>query len=76
VDLVLLELLLPGRSGLAVCRALAANPATAAVPVLLLTGLTDEAPRRLGMAAGAVAYLTKPFSPAALLPAVRRHLPA
>jgi DNA-binding response OmpR family regulator len=70
------DLVLPGCSGLAVCRALAADPATAGVPVVLLTGLADEALCRLGLAAGAVAYLTKPFSPAALLAAVRRYLSA
>ena len=61
-DLVLLDLMLPGASGLEVCRAIRADASLAATRVLMLTakgGANDEA---LGMAAGADDYLTKPFS--------------
>lgn len=59
-DLVVLDLMLPGLSGLEVCRALrAAHP----VPIVMLTALGDEADRVLGLEVGADDYLTKPFSP-------------
>jgi len=61
-DLVLLDLMLPGRSGLEVCRAIRADAALAATRVLMLTakgGVHDQA---RGMEAGADDYLTKPFS--------------
>ena len=60
-DLVLLDLFLPGRDGVSVCRALKADPATAAVPVMVLTGIAGQAIRARARAAGADAYLTKPF---------------
>jgi len=53
---------MPGLSGYEVTRALADDPATSAIPVMLLTARVQEADRALGHAAGAVAYLTKPFS--------------
>jgi len=61
-DLVLLDLMLPGRSGLEVCRAIRADAALRATRVLMLTakgGVHDQA---RGMEAGADDYLTKPFS--------------
>ena len=61
-DLVLLDLMLPGRSGLEVCRAIRADAALGATRVLMLTakgGVHDQA---RGMEAGADDYLTKPFS--------------
>ena len=61
-DLVLLDLMLPGRSGLEVCRAIRADAALGATRVLMLTakgGVHDQA---RGMEAGADYYLTKPFS--------------
>ncbi|MFG1927275.1 response regulator [Cryptosporangium sp. NPDC048952] len=59
-DLVVLDLMLPGMSGLEVCRRLRAH---ADVPVVMLTALGDEADRVVGLEIGADDYVTKPFSP-------------
>jgi CheY-like chemotaxis protein len=66
--LVLLDVNLPDVSGTEVCRRLKANPATAGIPVIQITGawLSDEA-RRQGMASGADAYLTEPIDEVTLL---------
>ena len=69
--LAVLDVSMPGATGLEVCTALRADPATAAVPVLLLSaGATPEDVAR-GLAAGADAYLAKPFSDAGLVARVR-----
>jgi len=59
-DLVLLDLGLPDMPGLDVARRLKANPATARVPVVALTGRDDDVQRAALMAAGCAAYLVKP----------------
>jgi DNA-binding response OmpR family regulator len=64
-DLVLLDLMLPGIDGLEVCRRLRAD--AAAVPVIMLTALGDEADRITGLRLGADDYVTKPFSPRELV---------
>ena len=58
-ELVVLDLMLPGRDGLTVCRALRAR---SGVPVIMVTARTEEADRILGLESGADDYLTKPFS--------------
>ncbi|MGI8692841.1 MAG: response regulator transcription factor [Geodermatophilaceae bacterium] len=63
-DLVVLDLMLPGMSGLAVCRALRKSRD---VPVIMLTALGEESDRVLGLEQGADDYLTKPFSPRELV---------
>ncbi|GAB77116.1 two-component system, OmpR family, phosphate regulon response regulator PhoB [Austwickia chelonae] len=60
VDLVVLDVMLPGESGVDLCRRLRA---VSAVPVILLTALGDTEDRVAGLEAGADDYLTKPFSP-------------
>jgi two-component system phosphate regulon response regulator PhoB len=74
-DLILLDVLMPVLDGIAICRALKADPATAAIPVVVLTGEAQRELRGRALRAGADAYLTKPFSPAQLVAAVRRLLP-
>jgi two-component system, OmpR family, alkaline phosphatase synthesis response regulator PhoP len=61
-DLVILDLMLPGLSGLAVCRAMRESASTARVPIIMLTARGDEADRLAGFAQGADDYVTKPFS--------------
>ena len=63
-DLVLLDLMLPGVSGLEVCRRLReARDAGVPLPVIMLTALSEESDRVLGLESGADDYVTKPFSP-------------
>ena len=74
--LVVLDVMMPGRSGLDVCRELRADPRTAHVPVMLLTAVTNDAYVAMGFGAGAAHYMTKPFSPSALVAKARALVPA
>jgi DNA-binding response OmpR family regulator len=58
---------MPEMSGLDVCLALRADPATAAIPVIMLTAKAQEAQVEQGFAAGADDYIVKPFSPRELV---------
>jgi DNA-binding response OmpR family regulator len=60
-DLVVLDLLLPEMNGLGVCEKLRRNPATASVPIIMITGMSGQFPRLVGVEAGVNAYLKKPF---------------
>jgi DNA-binding response OmpR family regulator len=62
-DLAVLDIMMPGMSGLEVCRELRKDPATAKIPVIILTALAQEADIAAGFAAGAADYIVKPFSP-------------
>ena len=73
-DLVLLDVMMPGMSGYEVCAALKAHPATASVPVIFVTALTETADEVEGFEAGAVDYITKPVSPPVVRARVRTHL--
>ena len=73
-DLVLLDVMMPGMSGYEVCAALKAHPATASVPVIFVTALTETADEVEGFEAGAVDYITKPVSPPIVRARVRTHL--
>jgi len=70
-DLVLLDLMLPGRSGTEVCRAIRSDPATRDTPVIMLTARAEEIDRIVGFELGADDYVTKPFSPRELMLRVR-----
>jgi two-component system, OmpR family, alkaline phosphatase synthesis response regulator PhoP len=74
VDVVILDVMLPGMSGLEVCRALRADRATAAVPIIMLTARGEEADRVIGLEIGADDYVAKPFSPNELVARVRALL--
>lgn len=63
-DLVFLDVMMPEMDGYEVCRQLKADPATAGIPVVFLSGHTDEAERQKGLALGAVEFLSKPIDPA------------
>ena len=73
-DLVVLDLNLPGLDGTEVCRLLRARPATATMPIIMLTARTEESDRVLGLDLGADDYITKPFSPRELAARVRAVL--
>jgi DNA-binding response OmpR family regulator len=60
-DLILLDLLLPELNGYNVCQTLRQVPATASIPVIMMTVLPGEFPRMAGVEAGADAYVNKPF---------------
>ena len=66
-DLILLDLMLPGRDGYAVFRELRRDPRTANTPVIMLTARAQTEDRIQGLEAGADDYLTKPFSPKELM---------
>ena len=70
-DVIVLDVVMPRESGLDLCRELKRAPATAAIPILLLSG-SGEAGRKTGEAGGADAFLPKPFSPLQLLGVVER----
>ena len=70
-DLVILDVMLPGMSGLEVCRALRADPATTAIPIIMVTARAEETDRIIGLDIGADDYLAKPFSPNELVARIR-----
>ena len=72
-DLILLDLMLPELDGFAVCEILRHDPATASIPVIMITALNSELSRFAGLEAGANEYVTKPFSPRDLVSRVE-HL--
>jgi two-component system cell cycle response regulator len=71
LDIILLDVLMPGMSGWEVLSELRADPATAPIPVVLLTALNGEDDQIRGWEGGVVEYLTKPFNPLALADWVR-----
>jgi DNA-binding response OmpR family regulator len=73
-DLVFLDVMMPGRSGLDVCRAVRADPDLAGAYIVLLTAKGQAQDRDEGLAAGADEFLTKPFDPDALLALARNVL--
>ena len=66
-DLILLDWMLPGESGLTLAKRWRADPRTQAVPIIMLTARGDEADRVAGLDAGADDYIAKPFSTKELL---------
>lgn len=74
-DLVLMDVQLPKMSGFDITRALRAEAATATVPIIMVTSFALSGDDQRAMAAGASAYLAKPYSPRELLALVRKFLP-
>jgi two-component system OmpR family response regulator len=78
-DLLVLDLMLPGKDGLTIIKELRSDPNTALLPVLMLSARADDIDRVVGLELGADDYLTKPFLPRELLARVRavlRRVPA
>ncbi len=73
-DLLVLDLMMPGMSGLELCRKLRAVPTTATLPILILTAKGEEVDRILGLEMGADDYVVKPFSPREVVARVKALL--
>ncbi|MDE1993064.1 MAG: response regulator [Rhizobiaceae bacterium] len=71
IDLVILDIMMPGEDGLSICRHLRQ---TSNLPIVLLTAVSDETDRIIGLELGADDYVTKPFNPRELLARVRALL--
>lgn len=71
VDVMILDVMLPGMTGLDVCQALRADRTTARLPIIMLTARTEEADRIKGLELGADDYVSKPFSPNELVARIR-----
>jgi len=73
-DLIVLDLMMEGIDGLSVCEILRSQPSTKSVPIIILTAAVGEMARLNSLASGADDFLTKPFSPAALVTRVGQIL--
>ncbi len=73
-DLILLDVMMPEMDGYEVCAKLKEDPATAEIPVIFITGLSDAADEARGLDLGAVDYITKPVNPELVRARVRNHL--
>jgi two-component system alkaline phosphatase synthesis response regulator PhoP len=74
-DVVLLDVMMPQRSGFEVCRKIRENPALQHVKIIMLTAKGRDAEKKKGLDLGANAYVTKPFSTKELMNTVRSLLP-
>ncbi len=70
-DIIVLDLMLPGQSGLDVCKKVKANPNTAHIPIIITSAKSEETDVVLGLELGADDYVTKPFSPRILFSRVK-----
>lgn len=73
-DLILLDWMLPGTSGVALARQLRSEPRTRAIPIIMLTARADERDKIEGLETGADDYITKPFSPKELMARIKAVL--
>ena len=73
-DLVLLDVMIPGRDGYAVCQEIRSNPAWRGMRIIMLTAKGGDIQREKGLSLGADDYVTKPFSTRELVERVRRML--
>ena len=71
IDLIVLDIMMPGEDGLSLCRGLRA---TSDIPVIMLTAMSEETDRVIGLEIGADDYLTKPFNPRELLARIKAVL--
>ena len=73
-DIILLDVLMPGMDGYEVCTRLKRDPRTESIPVIFVTGLSDQADEQRGLDLGAVDYIHKPFTPSLVKARLRNHL--
>lgn len=75
-DLLLLDLMLPDIDGFGICEILRRDPATASLPVIVVSAWATNDARNVALDLGALDYVTKPFSPRELVAKVKRLIPA
>ena len=73
-DLLLLDLMLPGKDGWAITRLVRADPALAHIPIIMLTARVDDTDKIVGLELGADDYVTKPYNPREVVARVRARL--
>jgi len=73
-DIILLDIMMPGMDGYEVCRELKTDPKTESIPIIFVTGKTDEEDEARGFAIGAVDYITKPYNPPIVLARIKTQL--
>lgn len=73
-DIILLDLMLPDLDGFGVCEILRRDPATATIPIIIISAWASVDSRHLGLELGALDYITKPFSPHELVERVNRFI--
>jgi DNA-binding response OmpR family regulator len=73
-DLIVLDLVLPELDGFAVCETLRKEPATASVPIIMLSGLSSQFSRYAGFESGGTDFFTKPTSPSTLIARIKHLL--
>ncbi len=73
-DLILMDVIMPGMTGYDVCTLLKNDPNTAGIPVILVTGLSEEADEKRGLDLGAVDFIQKPFAPSLVRARIRNQL--
>jgi len=73
-DLIILDWMMPEMSGIELCRLIKADPTVAHIPLFMLTAKGQEEDEKLGLKCGVARYITKPFSPKALLELVESEL--
>jgi DNA-binding response OmpR family regulator len=73
-DLIILDVMMPGRDGFDICKALKRDPQFAPIPIIMLSARGRELDRQRGLSLGASEFMTKPYSPTDLLRRVRELL--
>jgi PleD family two-component response regulator len=73
-DLILLDIMMPDMDGYEVCEKLKSDSNTKAIPIIFLSGATDEASKEKGLALGAVDFITKPIEKNIVLSKLKEHL--
>lgn len=74
IDMILLDIMMPGMNGYDVCKVIKANPRTEHIPVIFVTALSEQGNEEKGLTLGAVDYITKPLNPAITRARIKTHL--
>jgi putative two-component system response regulator len=73
-DLILLDIMMPGMDGYQTCAEIKKNPQWVNIPILFLTGKTDQESEEKAFAAGAIDFIKKPIAPATVIAKINAHL--